>query len=145
MRPLLFAISVLILSLTIGSCTMHEDSLTEQFPDLVQVDPPGDLPYKEVQLYIENIQIVELNSGKALHVQGNFPNACSHLLRVEGTLSDTTLELNLIGWQETEIMCAQYLTPFSYLYTELSGDQLQAIEKVISNGSEFYIMAPENN
>lgn len=145
MRPLLVTISTLILSIILGSCTMHDDSLTERFPNLVQVTSPGDVPYEEVNVNIENIDIVDLNSGKALHVQGNFPNACTNLLRVEGTLSGTTLELNLVGWQETEIFCAQYLVPYSYLYTELSSDQIESIEKVISNGNEFFLMAPENN
>lgn len=145
MRTLSFTLSILILTLTLCGCSMYDDSLTERFPNLVQVNPPGDLPYEESSVNIEKVDVVVLKNGKALHIQGQFPNPCTHLLRVEGELAGTTLALSFDSWQESNVMCAQSLTPFSYLYTELSEDQLATIEKVTIDGRDFYLMSPENN
>lgn len=143
MRLFFVTISTLLIIASINGCSVHNDNLSERFPNLVQIVPPDDRPYTESRLIIESVESVVLESGYALHIQGNFPNPCTQLLRIEEESTQNILRLDLIGWQETNTMCAQYIVPFSYLYTDLNKDQWSALDTVIVNGNSFPLNAPE--
>jgi len=145
MKAILFTLLSLHLLMMGSGCTVNEDSIKDRYPNLVEITAPGDLPYSEVSIGIEKADIVTLSNDLALHIKGYFPNPCTQLLRVEESFNEGVLRLELIGWQQSDIFCAQTITPFSYLYTTLNDDQLQSLEVVTVNGEEFTLIHPEEN
>lgn len=128
-----------------NGCTVNEENIKDRFPNLVEITDPGDLPYSEVSIRVERAEIVTLSNKLALHIIGYFPNPCTQLLRVEDNFKEGELQLELLGWQQSDIFCAQTITPFSYLYSTLKDAQLHSLEVVTINGEEFILIQPEEN
>lgn len=122
----------------LSGCSTSEP-LTDRFPDLVQVTPPERVPYVEKELSISSIELVSLRKGKALHIKGQFPNACTSILRAEGNVTFGILEIDMVGWQLYKQECEQSASefPFSYLFTGV--EQWEDVDKVYINEKEFVL------
>lgn len=110
----------------VSACASSEKNSTpeEDYSNLVSLNPPGDQKQEESNLYIDTANVITYNNQRALLISGSFPDACTHLKAASDTLVNDTLEINLEVWRETNKMCAQVLTSFSYVYEGIPGEVL---------------------
>ena len=129
-------VTFLILITAVAGCTSMQSSLDEQYPDRVQVNPPQRVPYEERPLHIRSVERIQFRNNYALVIEGDFPNPCTQILRVNDNRFAQTNSFEIIGWQKYEEMCAQMITPFTFIY-ENQSMPLRDLETVTVNGTAF--------
>ncbi|WP_441001483.1 hypothetical protein [Fodinibius sp. SL11] len=109
----------------------------ESFENLVTIQKPVDEPHKPSKVYIDSVKMITDNSKPVLLISGTFPDACTKLHNVSHRTSSDSLYVNIEAWRNPNKMCAQVLTPFSYIYKEINTKELKAHSKAIINGSSY--------
>ena len=135
---LLFISSLLVL---VSTCVSSEKNSNrkEDFSNLVSLNPPGEQKQEDSNIYIDTVQAITLEEQKALLISGSFPDACTHLKSATDTLTNDTLKITLKAWRETDRMCAQVLTSFSYIYEGIPEEVLNNRSTVTINNSSYPI------
>ncbi|MEX0608546.1 MAG: hypothetical protein WD016_01180 [Balneolaceae bacterium] len=128
------ALIITFLVITCISCASSHISLREQHPEAIDVNPPQRVPYIENEITIHAIEAVSSGKEYALLIEGEFPNPCTQILRVNERRLIGTLELKILGWQRYGEMCAEVITPFTFIYN-IPKEQFQDIETVTANGT----------
>lgn len=127
---------IAVILLGVG-CAANQPSPEERFPDLVEENPPHRTPYVEKEITIDSVAFISVNKEKALLIKGTFPNPCTQILRVDERAFPEMLTLNIIGWQRYQQMCAQTITPFTYIHKGISSAQWEAMKLIEINEKEF--------
>lgn len=151
-NPLFRLLSLLILLAGITACTASQayrspsvphsetkllkkaGSDTSEFAELES--PPDDMEVASATVYLESIERVQQPDTAFLVVKGNFANGCSHLQDVSHIIEDHTLTLDIEGWQPKNRLCTQVLTPFTYLYTRLTTDEVRSLRYYMLRGEK---------
>lgn len=107
--------------------------------NLVSLNPPGDRDAEESTNYIDSVEAITYENRRALLISGSFPDACTHLASATDSLIEGSVHINLEAWRETDRMCAQVLTSYSYIYSGLSADVLSKISSVTINERSYPI------
>lgn len=117
---------MVVSTLLISSCAPSEknNDPEDDYSNLVSLNPPGDQKQEESNIYVDTVKVITFKNQKALLISGSFPDACTHLKAASDTLINDTLEITLDVWRETDVMCAQVLTSFSYIYEDIPGEVL---------------------
>lgn len=117
---------LVVSTLLISACTPSEKNSNpeDDYSNLVSLNPPGDQKEEESNIYVDAVKVITSENQKALLISGSFPDACTHLKAASDTLINDTLEITLNVWRETDKMCAQVLTSFSYIYEDIEGEVL---------------------
>lgn len=138
MRSFLF---LLITTLAVSACASSEKNSNRQadFEDLVTLNPPDDAEQEESTFYIDSVETINYQNKRALLISGSFPDACTHLSTASDTLINGSLQVSLEAWRETDRMCAQVLTSFSFIYSEVSPEVLSDISSVTINDRSYPI------
>ncbi|WP_421772886.1 hypothetical protein [Gracilimonas sp.] len=131
---LTYLIAVIILGV---GCASNQPSPEESYPDLVDENPPNRIPYVEKDVSIDSITFIKVQNEKALLIKGTFPNPCTQILRVDERVVPEMLTLNIIGWQRYQQMCAQAITPFTYIHKGISSEQWEQKKLIVINEKEF--------
>ncbi len=131
---LVYFITVIILGV---GCASNQPSPQERYPDLVEENPPHRIPYVEKDVSIDSIGFIKIEKEKALLVKGTFPNPCTQILRVDERMVPEMLTLNIIGWQKYQQMCAQTITPFTYIHKGITPEQWEQKKLIVINEKEF--------
>lgn len=136
--------SILMASFFMSACTSTSDILNEKYPNLIELDPPERIPYEEKKVRVDDLQVMEIRGQSLLVIQGSFPNPCSKLLRIEQESFPEILNLELVGWQKAREMCAQSITPFTYIVKDIPEEQWEQLKLVTVNGTELKLSDPTN-
>ncbi|MGM0587696.1 MAG: hypothetical protein ACQETE_04745 [Bacteroidota bacterium] len=105
--------------------------------NLVSLTEP-DADHAESVIYINQISKVKYNGKLVLLVQGNFPNGCAQLLGANHKIIDSgTFRIELTGWKPTDRMCTQALVPFSYIYDQISAEEIQKLDSYLIEGRRY--------
>ncbi|MGN8225159.1 hypothetical protein [Gracilimonas sp. BCB1] len=131
---LTYLIAVIILGV---GCAANQPSPEEQYSDLVEENPPHRTPYVEKEITIDSVAFIRVNNEKTLLVKGTFPNPCTQILRVDERVLPEMLTLNIVGWQRYQQMCAQTITPFTYIHKGISSEQWEQKKLIVINEKEF--------
>lgn len=131
---LIYLITVIILGV---GCASNQPSPEERYPDLVEENPPHRIPYVEKEITIDSVAFIRVDKEKALVVKGSFPNPCTQILRVDERVFPEMLTLNIIGWQRYQQMCAQTITPFTYIHKGISSEQWEGMKLIEINEKEY--------
>lgn len=124
-------ISVLIMCSCASSNKKNQQSgAKSSYPNLVKLEKPKKSAVKKGKVYIDSVKKVTKDSQKALLISGNFADGCTHLKSVTHRTKDDSLMLELSSWRDPEAMCTQALTPFSFIYEELSDTKLSNYSQV---------------
>lgn len=107
------------------------------YPHLVQLKPVGQEAHEPSKVYIDSVKQITDQGQPALLISGSFPDACTSLGSVSKEGDEGKLELRITAWRNTEQMCAQVITPYSFIYSRLSVKQLKAQSSVIINESTY--------
>lgn len=138
MRSFLLFLTV---SLLAAACASSEKNSNrkEDFPNLVNLNPPDDQKQEESNIYIDTVEYITLEDQKALLISGSFPDACTHLKSATDSLENDTLKITLKAWRETDKMCAQVLTSYSYIYEGIPKEVLENRSTVTINNRSYPI------
>jgi hypothetical protein len=138
------ALALLLVSgvLAAGCASSDKDegqSGDSNFKNQVKLNPPESQNQQDSKVYIDSVEVVTYNDAKALLISGNFPDGCTHLGKATHTLHNGMLEVSLSAWRDPDQMCIQALTPFSFVYDELtqSDANLEQRSSVTVNGTIY--------
>ena len=132
---------LLITTLIASACASSEKNSNREadIENLVSLNPPGDREQEESTIYIDSVETITYENSRALLISGSFPDACTHLSAASDTLIDGSLHITLEAWRESDRMCAQVLTSYSYIYSDIPVDVLSEISSVTINYRSYPI------
>lgn len=125
--------------IVISSCTSSSknEEPRQSYENLITLQKPDGQPNKPAQIYIDSVKSITRDQKKALLIQGTFPDACTNLEEISHRIQNDSLFLHMKAWRNPEMMCAQVLTSFSYIYKEISEDELTSHSEVIINDTAY--------
>ena len=137
-------IALIFLSLFfITGCASSEKNSSQKqpnkYPDLVRLNPPSDESAVEAGIYIDSAAVTSYNGQQTILIKGQFPDGCTQLGNAEFTLEGDALDISLDAWRDPNMMCAQVLTPFSFLYEELPEKMIRNRDTVRINGQSYQL------
>ena len=124
---------ILFFIVSLSACTTTESALDTKYPDRVQVNPPQRTAYVEKDIHIRTVEKLQLKNNTALVIEGDFPNPCTQILRVDDKRFPQTFSLKIIGWQKYQEVCMQTITPFTFVYQNEEAP-IEKINSVTING-----------
>lgn len=133
-------VSLLLFSICIvAGCSSSDNNRIDSrnISDTVTLNPPDDQQANSSIVYIDSAGIVNHKGSIALLVAGDFPDGCTHLENAEHNWADEVLSLTISAWRDPDMMCTQVLTPFTFIYDQLSEEQLGELDSVRINGTTY--------
>ncbi len=137
-----FTSILLALTLAVAACSSSQpDSgpTAENYPNLVQLRPPGTQKFVSSKVYIDSVNMISRGEQKALLISGNFPDGCTRLQNAGHNIDNDSLIISLTAWKPSDKMCTQAMVPFSFIYENVSKDQMQALPALSINKKNFKI------
>lgn len=129
-------LAVLIVISSCASSSKNEEP-HQSYENLITIQKPGGQPNQPAQIYIDSVKSITRDQGRALLIQGTFPDACTNLESITHRIQKDSLFLHIKAWRNPEMMCAQVLTSFSYIYEQLNNDELSSRSEVIINDTAY--------
>ena len=136
MRALLYTISIFVLIIGCASSSQKGDTI-ESYTNQVTLHQPGDEPHQQSQVYVDSVKRITDNNTQLLVISGTFPDGCTKLQKVTHQIKSDSLYLDIQAWRNPEMMCSQALTPFSYIYPDITENELSNHSELIINGSTY--------
>ncbi|NGP78132.1 hypothetical protein G3570_15900 [Balneolaceae bacterium YR4-1] len=132
---------LLLTTLLLSACASSEKNSNRDMDiqNLVSLNPPGDQNVEESTIYVDSVQAITYENRRALLISGSFPDACTHLASATDSLVQGSVHITLEAWRETDQMCAQVLTSYSYIHSGISADVLSEISSVTINEHTYPI------
>lgn len=127
----------LALLILIVGCASSSSNENYDYEDLVSLQKPQDQPHQASKIYIDSLKQITHEQEPALLIHGTFPDACTKLEEVSHRMENDSLYLDLKAWRNPDKMCAQVLTPFSYIYEELNQDDFSSHSEIIINNTAY--------
>lgn len=136
MKSICWFLAVLVV---VGSCasSSKNEEAAQNYENLIALQDPGDQPNQSSKVYIDSVKSITWERQKALLIYGTFPDACTNLKDVTHRIQNDSLYLTFEAWRNPEMMCAQVLTSFSYIYEGLSEDEITSHSEVIINDTAY--------
>ncbi|WP_445666555.1 hypothetical protein [Fodinibius sp. AD559] len=136
MRLLLYTATIFVLIISCASSSQKSNTV-ESYENLIYIQEPDDEPYQQSKVYIDSVKKITDNNKQVLVVSGTFPDACTKLQNVTHRTTGDSLYLDIKAWRNPDMMCSQVLTPFSYIYNNITEKELSTHTKVIINASSY--------
>ncbi|MGM0546989.1 MAG: hypothetical protein ACQEST_09735 [Bacteroidota bacterium] len=134
----LIACTLLTFIFAIGCASSQNSNKSESYENLVSIEKPDEgEPSQPSKVYIDSVKKITDNDTQALLISGTFPDACTKIRSVSHHTQNDSLHLDIEAWRNPEKMCAQVLTPFSYIYNRLSDDELSSYDNVTINNTAY--------
>lgn len=132
---------ILITTLLVSACASSEKNSSRDIDiqNLVSLIPPGDQNVEESTIYIDSVEVITYEKRRSLLITGSFPDACTHLSTASDTLINGSVHISLDAWRETDQMCAQVLTSYSFIYSGLPPELLLDLSGVTINERSYPI------
>ena len=121
-----------------GCTSSSQNKTLQELPaDLIKLQQPGDTPHQPSKVYVDSVTQVIVEQQPVLLISGTFPDACTKLKEATHATEGNTVSLDLKAWRNPDVMCAQVLTSFSFIYDKLSQDKLSSHSEVTINGTVY--------
>lgn len=127
----------LVILIVIAGCASSSNKKNQDYENMISLQKPVEQPYRSSKVYIDSVKQITKNQKSVLLIHGTFPDACTKLEEVTHRVENDSLHLDLKAWRNPELMCAQVLTPFSYIYEKLSNPDFSSHSKIIINGTAY--------
>lgn len=134
-------LTAICFALLIHGCapSKQDEKAGSEYPDLVQINMPGDIDQEKSQVYIDEVKKIWEEEKQALLIKGTFPDACSHIGSATHSEHAGTIGIKIVGWREVNTMCAQVLTSFSFIYRQIPDSVLENTKEVVVNNQTYKI------
>lgn len=136
MKILYCFLSLLVVAVGCASSSKNNDN-KHSYTNLVDIEKPGNINHQPSKVYIDSVQQISVDKKPALLIEGTFPDACTKLEEVTHSTNEDSLQLHFKAWRNPDEMCAQVLTPFSFIYDKLSPKELSPHSNVYINKSSY--------
>ena len=132
---------LLITILLISSCASSEKNSNRDsdIQNLVNLNPPEDQNSEESTIYIDSVETITRENRRVLLISGSFPEACTHMASASHKITDGTLHITLEAWRATDRMCAQVLTSYSFVYSDVAPEVISQLSEVTINERSYPI------
>lgn len=135
MKILLWSLAILTI---VASCASSSKKGNQNsYASSVSLQKPGDHPAQPSKVYIDSVKKITKDDKDVLLISGTFPDACTKLEEVTHYVQNDSLYLKFKAWRNPEMMCAQVLTPFTFIYDKLSKELLDSHSQVIINDTAY--------
>jgi len=128
---------IAILIVIAGCASSNNGDEAETYPNLVSLQQPDDQPHKPSKVYIDSVKQITVDEQPALLISGTLPDACTNLQKVTHSISQNKLSMEITAWRNPDKMCAQVLSPFSFIYEGITKKELSNQSSAFINGTEF--------
>lgn len=120
-----------------GCASSSSNSDTPNSYSSISLQAPGDQPNQPSKVYIDSVQKITQSGKEVLLIHGTFPDACTKLQNVTHSIKSNSLHLEFDAWRNPDMMCAQVLTPFTFIYDKLSEEELNSHSEIIINDTAY--------
>lgn len=107
------------------------------YQNLVTLQKPQDESHQPAKIYVDSVKQITADNHPALLISGSFPDGCTHLSNVSHQINNGKLILNFSAWRNTDKMCTQALTPFSFIYKQLEDEEVTSRSEVFINDTAY--------
>lgn len=135
--------ALLICLIIVGFSCAPTQKLNDEYPDAIEINPPDQVPYIEKNITIHSVQPIQVGRQYGLVIEGDFPNVCTQILRINERAALGKLDLKVLGWQRYQKACAETITPFTHIY-EIPRDLFQTLDTVSVNGTIIELTEIDN-
>lgn len=111
--------------------------MPKDYPNLVTLQKAQDVSHQPAKIYVDSVKQITANDHPALLISGSFPDGCTHLSNVTHQIDGGILILEFSAWRNTDKMCAQVLTPFSFIYEQLEDQEITSRSEVFINDTGY--------
>jgi hypothetical protein len=118
------------------SSSSNKEDAAQQYQHLIDLQEPTGIA-QSANIYIDSVQQVAHNDNPALLISGTLPDACTMLGSASHRMTNSKLTLELSAWRNPNAMCAQVLTPFSFIYDRVDASVLNSKEQIGINNSTY--------
>jgi hypothetical protein len=133
-----FYFSIAIATMIAGCASSNNNDEDDQpLQNLVELQSPDEQPNQPSKVYIDSVKQITRNKKEVLVIFGTFPDACTNLEEVTHHTKGESLHLEFSAWRNPEIMCAQVLSPFTFIYDKLSKEELSSHSEVLINNTSY--------
>ena len=128
----LFILTSLFIICSCASSSKDDQQSNSQseYPNLVELQTPKKSTVESGKAYVDSVKKVTNDSQTALLISGNFADGCTHLESVTHSTQNDSLALELSTWRDPDAMCTQALTPFSFIYDDMDGEELSNYSQI---------------
>ncbi len=119
------------LTFTLTACSTSEPDNTEQpeYENLTELRAPETQNYESSKVYIDSVSVIE----QGLLISGNLPDGCSRLHKASHSMQGDSVKISITAWRPTNQMCTQALTPFSFIYQDITQQKLENATDITVN------------
>jgi len=137
-------ILLLFCCITLMGCISSDKNSDDKssYQNLVTLNFPQQQKEDSSVVYIDSVHIITRNKANSLMISGSFPDGCTQLKQAEHNIADNQLNLTLKAWRDSDKMCTQALTPFSFIYDKIDEGTLSAFSSVTINDRIYPIQQP---
>lgn len=129
--------SLAALLIIVGCASSSNKKSSPDLDNLITLQKPGEQSYQSSKVYIDSVKKITSEESPSLLIHGTFPDACTNLEEVNHHVENDSLYLEVKAWRNPETMCSQVLTPFSFIYDNLSKQDFAYHSEVIINGTSY--------
>lgn len=129
--------SLAVLTIIVGCASSSNKKNSPNYDNLIALQKPGEQSYQSSKVYIDSVKKIIYEDSPSLLIHGTFPDACTNLEEVTHHVENDSLYLEFKAWRNPETMCSQVLTPFSYIYNNLSKQDFASHSEVIIKGTSY--------
>lgn len=138
MQDLLFSVFAFLLVATACSPSNNNYIDTRDVADLVSINEPEPSTNADTAtIYIDSVALANHNDQTVLLVSGDFPDGCTQLKEANHTWKNDIPSVQLKAWRDPDQMCTQALSSFSYIYENISEDELTELDSIFINDQSF--------
>lgn len=140
MKALLTGISAVMILIGAGCASSQEEEIPaeEQLQNVIAPNPPEDNSYDSSSVYIDSVGTILRDGERVPVIFGSFPDGCTQLKSAEYRTENDSLHVILSAWRDPDLMCAQVLTSFSFVYDDLK-QEINNRTAIIINGTGYNI------
>jgi hypothetical protein len=118
--------------------TQQEHDPGPNYENLVPLEPPqSNLDLEDSQIYVDSAQKIHHRGQTAILIRGSFPDGCTRLKSAGHQVENDTLKVTIEAWRDPEMMCAQVLTSFSFIYSDIAEAVLGEHEQISVNNKLY--------
>lgn len=133
----------IICLMLVGFSCAPTQNLNDNHPDAIEINPPNQVPYIEKDIIIHSVEPIQVGRRYGFLIEGDFPNVCTQILRVNERAALGNLDLKVLGWQRYQELCAETITPFTYIH-EIPRDIFETLDTVSVNGTTIDLTETDN-
>lgn len=111
--------------------------------DTISVTKPSDSNYNIGSVFVDHVSKFEHDGHMQFKIAGALPDGCSNLYKVQSSIKENELHLNLKSWRPSGVMCTQALVDFTYISERMDSEELKDVTHFVFNNEKAELILTE--